>query len=105
PVLVSFTAGAINVASGTFADAGRGGDCPPSEDSLHCNPGETGAMASRLLESMEDVRREAEHLSTVGGQGGDAAEARSEGEQSGASPEQAMALAEGEVGGAGMNRL
>ncbi|KAK3237812.1 hypothetical protein CYMTET_52134 [Cymbomonas tetramitiformis] len=67
---------------------------------------EAGAMASRLLESMEDVRREAEHLSTVGGQGGDAAEARSEGEQSGASPEQAMALAEGELifscGGSGL---
>ncbi|KAK3250119.1 hypothetical protein CYMTET_40485 [Cymbomonas tetramitiformis] len=44
--------------------------------------GEAGAMASRLLESMEDVRREAEHLGT---------------EQSGASPEQAMALAEGGV--------
>ncbi|KAK3251628.1 hypothetical protein CYMTET_39030 [Cymbomonas tetramitiformis] len=96
--------------------------------------GEAGAMASRLLESMEDVRREAEHLGTVGGQGGGTAEARSGGarvgigglsqaassvedilnewddllspgpesgvwtqEQSGASPEQAMALAEGGV--------
>ncbi|KAK3273354.1 hypothetical protein CYMTET_18404 [Cymbomonas tetramitiformis] len=89
-------------------------------------------MASRLFESMEDVRQEAGHLSTVGGQGGGAAEARSGGartgglnqaassvedilaewedlsspgpeggvwtqEQSGASPEQAMALAEGRV--------
>ncbi|KAK3242771.1 hypothetical protein CYMTET_47555 [Cymbomonas tetramitiformis] len=96
--------------------------------------GEAGAMASRLLESMEDVRREVEHLGTVGGQGGGTAEARSGGaragigglsqaassvedilnewddllspgpesgvwtqEQSGASPEQAMALAEGGV--------
>ncbi|KAK3233318.1 hypothetical protein CYMTET_56367 [Cymbomonas tetramitiformis] len=97
--------------------------------------GEAGAIASRLLESMEDVRREAEHLGTVGGQGGGTAEARSGGaragigglsqaassvqdilmaewddlsspspesgvwtqEQSGASPEQAMALAEGGV--------
>ncbi|KAK3241179.1 hypothetical protein CYMTET_49033 [Cymbomonas tetramitiformis] len=94
--------------------------------------GEAGAMASRLLESMEDVRREVEHLGTVGGQGGGTPEARSGGaragvgglsqaassvedflnewdgllspgpeggvwtlEQSGASPEQAMALAEG----------
>ncbi|KAK3242763.1 hypothetical protein CYMTET_47559 [Cymbomonas tetramitiformis] len=39
--------------------------------------GEAGAMASRLLESMEDVRREAEHLGTVGGQGKGTAEARS----------------------------
>ncbi|KAK3287658.1 hypothetical protein CYMTET_4840 [Cymbomonas tetramitiformis] len=96
--------------------------------------GEAGAMASRLLESMEDVRREAEHLGTVGGQGRGTAEARSGGaragtggliqaassvedilnewddllspgpgsgvwtqEQRGASPEQAMALAEGGV--------
>ncbi|KAK3283093.1 hypothetical protein CYMTET_9198 [Cymbomonas tetramitiformis] len=96
--------------------------------------GEAGAMASRLLESMEDVRREVEHLGTVEGQGGGTAEARSGGaragigglrqaassvedilnewddllspgpgsgvwtqEQSGASPEQAMALAEGGV--------
>ncbi|KAK3283284.1 hypothetical protein CYMTET_9004 [Cymbomonas tetramitiformis] len=96
--------------------------------------GEAGAMASRLLESMEDVRREVEHLGTVGDQGGGTAEARSGGaragigglsqaassvedilnewddllspglesgvwtqEQSGASPEQAMALAEGGV--------
>ncbi|KAK3286369.1 hypothetical protein CYMTET_6071 [Cymbomonas tetramitiformis] len=94
----------------------------------------TSAMASRLLESMEDVRREVEHLGTVGGQGRGTAEARSGGaragigglsqaassvedildewddllspgpgsgvwtqEQSGASPEQAMALAEGGV--------
>ncbi|KAK3238687.1 hypothetical protein CYMTET_51315 [Cymbomonas tetramitiformis] len=91
-------------------------------------------MASRLLESMEDVRWEVEHLGTVEGQGGGTAEARSGGagagigglsqaassvedilnewddllspgpgsgvwtqEQSGASPEQAMALAEGGV--------
>ena len=91
-------------------------------------------MASRLLESMEDVRREAEHLPTGRDQGGGTAEAQSgeahagtggpsqavtsvqdilaewddlsspgpEGgvwtqEQSGASPEQAMALAEGGV--------
>ncbi|KAK3264535.1 hypothetical protein CYMTET_26737 [Cymbomonas tetramitiformis] len=40
-------------------------------------------MASRLLESMEDVRRKAEHLSTVGGQGGGAAEARSGGARAG----------------------
>ncbi|KAK3250800.1 hypothetical protein CYMTET_39834 [Cymbomonas tetramitiformis] len=96
--------------------------------------GEAGAMASRLLESMEDVRREVEHLGTVEGQGGGTTEARSGGaragigglsqaassvedilnewndllspgpgsgvwtqEQSGASPEQAMALAEGGV--------
>ncbi|KAK3279320.1 hypothetical protein CYMTET_12791 [Cymbomonas tetramitiformis] len=96
--------------------------------------GEAGAMASRLLESMEDVRREVEHLGTVEGQEGGTAEARSGGaragigglsqaassvedilnewddllspgpgsgvwtqEQSGASPEQAMALAEGGV--------
>ncbi|KAK3233189.1 hypothetical protein CYMTET_56485 [Cymbomonas tetramitiformis] len=96
--------------------------------------GEAGAMASRLLGSMEDVRREVEHLGTVEGQGGGTAEARSGGaragigglsqaassvedilnewddllspgpgsgvwtqEQSGASPEQAMALAEGGV--------
>ncbi|KAK3255601.1 hypothetical protein CYMTET_35224 [Cymbomonas tetramitiformis] len=96
--------------------------------------GEAGAMATRLLESMEDVRREVEHLGTVEGQGGGTAEARSGGaragigglsqaassvedilnewddllspgpesgvwtqEQSGASPEQAMALAEGGV--------
>ncbi|KAK3234121.1 hypothetical protein CYMTET_55610 [Cymbomonas tetramitiformis] len=91
-------------------------------------------MASRLLESMEDVRREEEHLGAVEGQGGGIAEARCGGvragiggpnqaassvedilnewddlsspapeggvwtqEQSGASPEQAMALAEGGV--------
>ncbi|KAK3255678.1 hypothetical protein CYMTET_35153 [Cymbomonas tetramitiformis] len=96
--------------------------------------GEAGAMASRLLESMKDVRREVEHLGTVGSQGGGTPEARSGGakagigglsqaassaedilnewdellspgpkggvwtqEQSGASPEQAMALAEGGV--------
>ncbi|KAK3241159.1 hypothetical protein CYMTET_49048 [Cymbomonas tetramitiformis] len=96
--------------------------------------GEAGAMASRLLESMEDVQREVEHLRTVEGQGGGTAEARYGGaqagigglnqtassvedilnewddllspgpgsgvwtqEQSGASPEQAMALAEGGV--------
>ncbi|KAK3249614.1 hypothetical protein CYMTET_40957 [Cymbomonas tetramitiformis] len=94
--------------------------------------GEAGAMASRLLESMEDVRREADHLRIAGIQGEGTAEARSGGvhasaggpsqaalsvqdillewddlsspgpkggvwtqEQSGASPEQAMALAEG----------
>ncbi|KAK3264305.1 hypothetical protein CYMTET_26946 [Cymbomonas tetramitiformis] len=39
--------------------------------------GEAGAMASRLLESMEDVRRKVEHQSTVGGQGGGTTEARS----------------------------
>ncbi|KAK3253652.1 hypothetical protein CYMTET_37104 [Cymbomonas tetramitiformis] len=96
--------------------------------------GEAGVMASRLLESMEDVGREVEHLGTVEGQGGGTAEARYGGaragigglsqaassvedilnewddllspglgsgvwtqEQSGASPEQAMALAEGGV--------
>ncbi|KAK3238414.1 hypothetical protein CYMTET_51572 [Cymbomonas tetramitiformis] len=47
--------------------------------------GEGGAITSRLLESMEDVRREAEHLSTVGGQGGGAAEARSGGARAGTS--------------------
>ncbi|KAK3271639.1 hypothetical protein CYMTET_20025 [Cymbomonas tetramitiformis] len=45
--------------------------------------GEAGAMASRLLESMEDVRREVEHLGTVGGQGGSTAEARSGGARAG----------------------
>ncbi|KAK3267830.1 hypothetical protein CYMTET_23642 [Cymbomonas tetramitiformis] len=41
--------------------------------------GKAGTMASRLLESMEDVRREAEHLGTVGGQGRGTAQARSGG--------------------------
>ncbi|KAK3256138.1 hypothetical protein CYMTET_34710 [Cymbomonas tetramitiformis] len=72
--------------------------------------GEAGAMASRLLESMEDVRREVEHLSTVevkeeapprrdleGRMQAQAGSARRRQEQSGASPEQAMALAEGGV--------
>ncbi|KAK3274731.1 hypothetical protein CYMTET_17099 [Cymbomonas tetramitiformis] len=45
--------------------------------------GEAGAMASRLLESMEDVRREVEHLGTVEGQGGGTAEARSGGARAG----------------------
>ncbi|KAK3257956.1 hypothetical protein CYMTET_32975 [Cymbomonas tetramitiformis] len=45
--------------------------------------GEAGAMASRPLESMVDVRREAEHLSTVGVQGGGTAEARSGGAHAG----------------------
>ncbi|KAK3278299.1 hypothetical protein CYMTET_13751 [Cymbomonas tetramitiformis] len=57
-------------------------------------PGEAGRMASQLLESMEDVRREAENLRMAGGQGQCSAEAWSGQEQSGASPEQAMALAE-----------
>ncbi|KAK3258150.1 hypothetical protein CYMTET_32793, partial [Cymbomonas tetramitiformis] len=112
---------------------GLGGGTQESGEKLHDRfgqapggPGEADTMASRLLESMEDVRREAEHLCIVGGQGEDTAEARSGGaqaassvqdilaewddlkspgpeggvwtqEQSGASPEQAMALAEGGV--------
>ncbi|KAK3233741.1 hypothetical protein CYMTET_55985 [Cymbomonas tetramitiformis] len=45
--------------------------------------GEGGRMASRLLESMEDERREAEHLSIVEGQGEGTAEARSGGAHAG----------------------
>ncbi|KAK3261133.1 hypothetical protein CYMTET_29947 [Cymbomonas tetramitiformis] len=57
--------------------------------------GEAGAMASRLLESMEDVRREVEHLGTVGGQGGGTAEARSGGARAGiGGPSQAASSVE-----------
>ncbi|KAK3256024.1 hypothetical protein CYMTET_34824 [Cymbomonas tetramitiformis] len=56
-----------------------GRDEPASGTRWQCAGGEVGAMASRLLESMEDVRRETEHLGTVGGPGRGIAEARSGG--------------------------
>ncbi|KAK3259340.1 hypothetical protein CYMTET_31649 [Cymbomonas tetramitiformis] len=56
---------------------GSGGTQDEQSEQASGGADEAGAMAPRLLESMEDVRREAEHLSSGRGQGGGTAEAQS----------------------------